>query len=67
MQVAVVFADAAAGSGAPPENSNWEASDVRDDCVRRLEAAGIPDEVVTVAQSSARCFVERRMREAART
>ena len=54
--VAVVFADPAAGSGAPPENSNWEASDVRDDCVGRLRRAGIPEEVVAVAEASERCF-----------
>ena len=54
--VAVVFADPAAGSGAPPENSNWEASDVRGDCVRRLRAAGLPAEVVGVAEASERCF-----------
>ena len=47
--VAVVFADPAAAAGAPAENSNWETSDVRDDCVRRLERARIPAEVVRVA------------------
>ena len=54
--VAVVFADPAAGSGAPPENSNWEVSDVRDDCVGRLRDAGIPQEVIAVAEASERCF-----------
>ena len=53
--VAVVFADPTTGSGAPPENSNWEVGDVRDDCVRRLRRAGLPDEVV-VAEASERCF-----------
>ena len=33
-----------------------QVSDVRDDCVRRLQTAGIPAEVVTVAQKSERCF-----------
>jgi len=54
--VAVVFADRAAGSAAPPENSNWEASDVREDCVGRLRRAGIPAEVVSVAEQCERCF-----------
>lgn len=54
--VAVVFADAAVSSGAPPENSNWEVSDVRGDCVDRLRRAGIPQEVVAVAEASERCF-----------
>ena len=54
--VAVVFADPAAGAGVPPENSNWEASDVREDCVDRLRRAGIPQEVVAVAEASDRCF-----------
>ena len=45
-----------AGSGAPPENSNWDVCDVKDDCVRRLQAAGIPAEVVAVAEASERCF-----------
>jgi len=54
--VAVVFADPAAGSGAPAENSNWEVSDVREDCVSRLRRAGIPEEVVCVAEASERCF-----------
>lgn len=54
--MAVVFADPAASSNAPPENSNWDVSDVRDDCVMRLERAGIPDEVVSVAKKCERCF-----------
>jgi len=54
--VAVVFADGAATSGTPRENANWEASDVRDDCVARLRRAGIPQEVVSVAEASERCF-----------
>lgn len=54
--VAVVFADPAAGSDAPPENSNWDASDVREGCVDRLRRAGIPQEVVAVAEASDRCF-----------
>lgn len=54
--VAVVFADPAASSDAPPENSNWDASDVREDCVGRLRRAGIPQEVVAVAEASERCF-----------
>jgi salicylate hydroxylase len=54
--VAAVFADAAAGSGAPPENANWDAADVRGDCVARLRAAGLPAEVVAVAEASERCF-----------
>jgi len=54
--VAVVFADPAAGSGAPPENSNWDVCDVKDDTIRRLTAAGLPSEVVAVAEASERCF-----------
>lgn len=54
--VAVVFADPAASNGAPPENSNWDVSDVRDDCVQRLQRAGIPAEVVAVAEKCERCF-----------
>ena len=54
--VAVVFADPSAGSGAPPENSNWDVSDVKGDCVARLAAAGLPPEVVAVAEASDRCF-----------
>ncbi|KOO33804.1 hypothetical protein Ctob_005866 [Chrysochromulina tobinii] len=51
--LAVVFADpaAAAGTGrpgggrAPDENSNWDVSDVREECLRRLERAGLPEEI----------------------
>ena len=54
--VAVVYADAAGGSGAPAENANWDVSDVREACVRRLQRAGLPAEVVAVAERCERCF-----------
>ncbi len=38
------------------QNSNWDVSDVRDDCVRRLERAGLPGEVLSVARQCERCF-----------
>ena len=59
-----MFADpaAAAGTGrpgggrAPNENTNWDVSDVREDCLRRLERAGLPEEVRAVARRCERCF-----------
>jgi len=54
--LAVVFAAPAESSNAPDENSNWDVSDVRQDCVGRLERAGLPAEVRTVAERCERCF-----------
>ena len=38
------------------ENANWDASEVRGDCISRLEGAGMPDEVLRLADGAERFF-----------
>jgi len=51
---ALVFADDNASEDA--ENSNWEANEVKQDCLRRLSTSGQPKEVVDLCQRCERFY-----------